>query len=342
MKPIGAATTRYSYLYDPHGSVSRVLDQSNNVKANYSYSAYGSPTTGLTKIASGFIPTTNPYRYTAKRFDTGSNTLDMGARRYSAGTGRFLQYDQYAGALDNLGLSLDPINANRYAFTGANPINYIEDDGHVSLPDDGPFRGRFCAGCNDEAPPKQPTTTSSPAPPKLPTSTGPKNPFGSNGVGNMTDRCPKPGIRSAGVFGISFSATCAPTKPTSILINTPLVGDIPGTGIVASSPAGGDGHGTDAKGGSSGGENDAAKRGRAEHEKFKNRVRNKPGWVAEPQNLIDPVTGKKVVPDALTPSGRPVDLKPDTPSGRAQGRTQLKKYERTTGKSGRVIYYPTA
>ena len=42
----------------------------------------------------------------------------MGARRYSAGAGRFLQYDQYTGALNNLSLSLDPINANRTALGG--------------------------------------------------------------------------------------------------------------------------------------------------------------------------------------------------------------------------------
>jgi hypothetical protein len=55
--------------------------------------------------------------------------------------------------------------------------------------------------------------------------------------------------------------------------------------------------------------------------------------------LIDPKTGRKVVPDALTPSGRPVELKPNAPSGRRAGAQQLKKYERATGMKGRVIYY---
>ena len=62
-------------------------------------------------------------------------------------------------------------------------------------------------------------------------------------------------------------------------------------------------------------------------------------WQSEPQNLIDPATGKKVIPDAVTPSGRPVELKPNTPSGRRQGRRQLPKYERATGKKGKVVYY---
>ncbi len=121
--------SRFSYLYDPHGSVSLLLDQSSAVKASYGYSAYGSANTAISKTAAGFTDR-NPYRYEAKRLDPGSNSYDMGARRYSPGTGRWLQQDLYYGAFDNLGLAQDPLNANRYLFTGANPINYLELDGH--------------------------------------------------------------------------------------------------------------------------------------------------------------------------------------------------------------------
>jgi hypothetical protein len=48
--------------------------------------------------------------------------------------GRWLQQDMYYGALDNLGLSQDPMTANRYAFLGANPVNYVELDGHKYNP----------------------------------------------------------------------------------------------------------------------------------------------------------------------------------------------------------------
>jgi RHS repeat-associated protein len=140
---VSGATTHYSYSYDPHGSVSVVLDQAGLVKASYGYTAYGSANTALTKTASGFSAATNPYRYTGKRFDSGSNTLDMGARRYSPTTGRFLQQDLYYNALDDFGLSSDPLTANRYLFTGANPINYIETDGHMPIdvaePGNGPI-----------------------------------------------------------------------------------------------------------------------------------------------------------------------------------------------------------
>ena len=53
----------------------------------------------------------------------------------------------------------------------------------------------------------------------------------------------------------------------------------------------------------------------------------------------DPKTGKTVIPDAVTSRGRPIEFKPNTPSGRRLGRKQLAAQERATGKKGRVIYY---
>ena len=55
--------------------------------------------------------------------------------------------------------------------------------------------------------------------------------------------------------------------------------------------------------------------------------------------MKDPLTGKTVRPDVVTKGGRPLELKPNTPSGRAKGRSQLPAQERATGKKGRVIYY---
>lgn len=83
---------------------------------------------------------------------------------------------------------------------------------------------------------------------------------------------------------------------------------------------------------------EAAKEGREQHKDFAEKVKAKPGWKSEPK-VTDPKTGRSVKPDAVTPRGRPVELKPNTPSGRAQGRRQLPGQERATGKRGRVVYY---
>jgi RHS repeat-associated protein len=86
------------------------------------------------------------------------------------------------------------------------------------------------------------------------------------------------------------------------------------------------------------GENQAAIAGRTAHADFAQKVKAKPAWQSQP-SLTDPATGKTVKPDAVTPTGRPLELKPKTTSGRAAGRRELPKYERATDKKGRVIYY---
>ena len=81
----------------------------------------------------------------------------------------------------------------------------------------------------------------------------------------------------------------------------------------------------------------SAAKGREEHRKFAERVTQKPGWQSE-KTIIGP-SGEKLRPDAISPSGRPVELKPKTPSGINRGKQQIEKYEEATGKNGRVIYY---
>jgi RHS repeat-associated protein len=130
---VSGTTSRYSYVYDPLGSAELLLDQTNGVKATYGYTAYGEANPQLTKTAAGFTPNSNLYRYTGKRWDPAAKAYDMGARHYFPKAGRWFQQDTYTNSLDNLDLSTDPLTQNRYAFTGANPINYIEVDGHVAV-----------------------------------------------------------------------------------------------------------------------------------------------------------------------------------------------------------------
>ena len=88
-----------------------------------------------------------------------------------------------------------------------------------------------------------------------------------------------------------------------------------------------------------GGESESTQAGRARHKEFAEKVKAKSekGWQSEP--TIETPEGT-IRPDAVTPSGRPIELKPNTPSGRAQGARQLEEYEKALGKKGRVVYYP--
>ncbi len=81
----------------------------------------------------------------------------------------------------------------------------------------------------------------------------------------------------------------------------------------------------------------AASRGVQAHNDFRQWVQQQPGWQANPQ--LTGEDGNTYIPDAIDPEGNIVELKPNTPSGRAKGASQIRKYFNQTGIPGRVIYY---
>ena len=135
--PAGQAATNYTYAYNVHDSVSLLMDPNGTAKASYGYRPYGDPDTNLSGGDVNKNDPINPYRYAAKRFDSGSQSLDTGARRFNTDTNKFLQPDQFNGALANLGLGKDPLTQNRYSLAGGNPLSFIEWDGHRPIPDGG-------------------------------------------------------------------------------------------------------------------------------------------------------------------------------------------------------------
>jgi len=135
--PAGQAAQTYTYGSNVHSSISLLLDSSGNTRASYGYRPYGDPDTGLTQGDTDLKNMFNPFRYDAKRFDSGSQSLDTGARRFSSDAAHFMQPDRFFGALGNLGLSLDPLTQNRYGLAGGNPLSFIEWDGHLAVADGG-------------------------------------------------------------------------------------------------------------------------------------------------------------------------------------------------------------
>ncbi|MHB1910404.1 MAG: hemagglutinin repeat-containing protein, partial [Nitrososphaerales archaeon] len=87
---------------------------------------------------------------------------------------------------------------------------------------------------------------------------------------------------------------------------------------------------------------EALRRGREAHAELKQKVIEKskkaPSWKSEKPETHK-ITGQTIIPDVRTPSGRFIELKPNTPSGRKQGARQAKKYEEGLGKKGKIIYY---
>jgi RHS repeat-associated protein len=126
----GGQTDDYTYGRNTHGDISTLLGSAGAVTATYGYHPYGDNDGNLTKGDNNTANPTNPFRFNDKRFDSGSGSIDMGARRYDPSTARFLSVDYYRGALDDVGLATDPLTQNRYGFAGGNPINFVEVDGH--------------------------------------------------------------------------------------------------------------------------------------------------------------------------------------------------------------------
>jgi RHS repeat-associated protein len=129
----GQAPKSYSFGKDPLGSVSQLIDDAGKAAAAYGYKPYGDTDDAMSAGDPDPKDPINPVRFTEKRYDSGSGTLDMGARRFGP-SNRFLQEDRYAGALADLDLAIDPLTSNRYSLAGGNPANFVEVDGHISLP----------------------------------------------------------------------------------------------------------------------------------------------------------------------------------------------------------------
>ncbi|WP_433307539.1 DNRLRE domain-containing protein [Actinoplanes sp. CA-030573] len=132
--------------YDGQSDIEQLTDQNGDSRATYGYTAYGkndaAQFTGADKPDASNpdnpdkVPY-NAYRFQGKRYDQATGDYDMGFRDYDPGLNQFLSRDSYNGALDDLGLAVDPYTGNRYAFAGGNPISNVELDGHNWLSDIG-------------------------------------------------------------------------------------------------------------------------------------------------------------------------------------------------------------
>ncbi len=82
---------------------------------------------------------------------------------------------------------------------------------------------------------------------------------------------------------------------------------------------------------------DSVARGNLAHQELTEKVDRKPRWVSEPE-LVGR-DGNIYRPDAMTPRGYLIDLKPNTPSGRAEGLVKKRLYEQQLGRKVRIVYY---
>ena len=109
------------YLYDGHGSVVGLANESGVVTDTYSYDAFGNllKSTGSTK---------NCYRYCGEQFDETTGMYYLRARYMDTSAGRFISQDTYQGTINA------PVSLHKYLYAAADPINKIDPTGELFEP----------------------------------------------------------------------------------------------------------------------------------------------------------------------------------------------------------------
>jgi RHS repeat-associated protein len=245
------------------------------------------------------------HHFTGKERDTESGNDYFGARYYASAVGRFMSPDWSAQEEPVPYAKLDnPQTLNLYSYVENNPLTSTDPTGHE--------------GCCDVLPTMDEVDAVA-------------KPLIDSAVTGVEDAAGVTVQGALGVVGFLFTAGVGSTATAS---HDQLYNEDTGERYVPEPQAASGGA---MKGTGRGGQNDDTKAGQDAHRDFSEKAKAK-GWQVEPR-LTDPKTGQTVKPDAVTGTGKPVELKPNTASGRAKGRSQLKKYERATGKKGRVVYY---
>ncbi len=106
------------YIYDGRGSVAQLINEQAELKASYTYDAYGNITYG-SNVYESF------YGYNAEETSAVTGLEYLRSRYYDTSVGRFNTPDTYLGDITN------PQSLNRYAYAENNPVNYVDPSGHV-------------------------------------------------------------------------------------------------------------------------------------------------------------------------------------------------------------------
>jgi RHS repeat-associated protein len=116
-----ASTAATSYFgYDAHGNVAFLTDASGVVTDAYDYDAWGT-------VVASVGSTPNTRLYAGEEFDPDVGLINLRARQYKPGAGRFTTIDPLMGDV------LSPTSFNRYLYASSDPINVLDPMGLASL-----------------------------------------------------------------------------------------------------------------------------------------------------------------------------------------------------------------
>ena len=112
------------YVYDGLGNPTAIVRDIGGTGYTYQYDPYGLPT--LTSTSGGAGTSQNPFMFKGGIQDRATGWILFGNRWYNTSIGRWTQQD-------TLDAPIDPNNANRYAYAGADPINNSDPTGLYDL-----------------------------------------------------------------------------------------------------------------------------------------------------------------------------------------------------------------
>ena len=122
----GTSPATSFYGYDAHGNIAFLTDGSGTVTDTYTYDAWGN-------LLASAGTTPNTRLFAGDEVDPDSGLINLRARQYQAGTGRFLTTDPMMG---DPGLVFDPASPvllNSYLYTSGDPINNWDPAGLTTL-----------------------------------------------------------------------------------------------------------------------------------------------------------------------------------------------------------------
>ena len=100
------------YLYDGHGSIVGLANESGVVTDSYVYDAFGN-------LIDSTGTTANNYRYCGEQFDEITGLYYLRARYMDTSTGRFISQDTYQGTIN------DPVSLHKYLYCNSDPVNIV-------------------------------------------------------------------------------------------------------------------------------------------------------------------------------------------------------------------------
>ena len=108
------------YVYDGHGSVRALADESGKVTDKYVFDAFGN-------LISSVGSTKNDFLFCGEQFDPVTGLYYLRARYMNPSVGRFITMDSYEGSID------DPVSLHKYLYANANPVSNSDPSGYKNV-----------------------------------------------------------------------------------------------------------------------------------------------------------------------------------------------------------------